>query len=48
MSDLTPYLCVADSRAAIDWYGEVFQATVKRQAVCDGGRENWSRRVDHG
>ncbi|HEX6759987.1 MAG TPA: VOC family protein [Propionibacteriaceae bacterium] len=29
MSDLTPYLCVADSRAAIDWYGEVLQATVK-------------------
>jgi PhnB protein len=29
MSYLTPYLCVADSRAAIDWYGAVFQATVK-------------------
>src|SRR4029434_5847828 len=29
MSALTPYLCVSDSRAAIKWYGEVFQATVK-------------------
>ena len=29
MSTLTPYLCVSDSRAAIEWYGEVFQAAVK-------------------
>ena len=29
MSALTPYLCVSDSRAAIEWYREVFQATVK-------------------
>src|SRR4029453_5931680 len=29
MSALTPYLCVSDSRAAIEWYGEVFQAAVK-------------------
>jgi PhnB protein len=39
MSDLTPYLCVADSRAAIDWYGEVFQATVKgKPYVMEDGR----------
>ena len=25
MSDLIPYLCVSDSRAAIDWYRDVFQ-----------------------
>ena len=41
-----PILCVADSRAAIDWYGEVFQATVKRKPYVME-RENWSRRVDH-
>jgi PhnB protein len=29
MSNLTPYICVADSRAAIEWYAEVFDATVK-------------------
>jgi uncharacterized glyoxalase superfamily protein PhnB len=29
MNELTPYLCVSDSRAAIDWYGEVFSATVQ-------------------
>ena len=29
MSALTPYLCVSDSRAAIEWYREVFQATVR-------------------
>jgi uncharacterized glyoxalase superfamily protein PhnB len=28
VSALTPYLCVSDSRAAIEWYREVFQATV--------------------
>jgi PhnB protein len=39
MSNLTPYLCVADSRAAIDWYAEVFQATVKgKPYVMDDGR----------
>ena len=39
MSDLTPYLCVADSRAAIDWYAEVFQAAVKgKPYVMDDGR----------
>jgi PhnB protein len=39
MSALTPYLCVSDSRAAIDWYGEVFQATVKGTPyVMDDGR----------
>ena len=39
MSGLTPYLCVANSRAAIDWYGEVFQATVKgKPYVMEDGR----------
>ena len=39
MSALTPYLCVSDSRAAIDWYGEVFQATVNgKPYVMDDGR----------
>ena len=39
MSDLTPYLCVADSRAAMDWYAEVFQATVKgKPYIMDDGR----------
>ena len=39
MSELTPYLCVGDSRAAIDWYGEVFGATVQgKPYVMDDGR----------
>ena len=39
MSALTPYLCVSDSRAAIDWYGKVFQASVKgKPYVMDDGR----------
>ena len=39
MSALTPYLCVSDSRAAIEWYKEVFQATVKGTPyVMDDGR----------
>jgi PhnB protein len=39
MSGLTPYLCVANSRAAIDWYGEVLQATVKgKPYVMEDGR----------
>ena len=39
MSALTPYICVSDSRAAIDWYGEVFQATVNgKPYVMDDGR----------
>lgn len=28
MSELTPYICVADSRAAIRWYGDVLGAEV--------------------
>lgn len=28
MSELTPYLCVADARAAIDWYAGVLGAGV--------------------
>jgi hypothetical protein len=39
MSALTPYLCVSDSRAAIEWYREVFQATVRGTPyVMDDGR----------
>src|SRR4029453_9923332 len=39
MSDLPPSLCVADSRAAIGWYVEVFQARVKgKPYVMDDGR----------
>jgi PhnB protein len=39
MSALTPYLCVSDSRAAIEWYRQVFQATVKGTPyVMDDGR----------
>lgn len=39
MSALTPYLCVNDSRAAIEWYGKVFQATVHNKPyVMDDGR----------
>jgi PhnB protein len=39
MSALTPYICVSDSRAAIDWYGEVFHATVDgKPYVMDDGR----------
>lgn len=28
MNELTPYICVADARAAIDWYVEVLAAEV--------------------
>ena len=28
MTDLTPYICVADSRAAIDWYADALGAEV--------------------
>jgi PhnB protein len=39
MSSVTPYICVSDSRAAIDWYGAVFQATVNgKPYVMDDGR----------
>jgi PhnB protein len=39
MSAVTPYICVSDSRAAIDWYREVFQATVNgKPYVMDDGR----------
>jgi uncharacterized glyoxalase superfamily protein PhnB len=39
MSELTPYICVADSRAAIEWYRDVFQATVQgKPYVMDDGR----------
>lgn len=33
MSELTPYLCVADSRAAIDWYVTNLGATVTLQPI---------------
>lgn len=36
---LTPYLCVPDSRAAVDWYREVFGAVVSYEPiVMDDGR----------
>ena len=39
MSELTPYLCVADSRAAIDWYGEALGAEVVYDpVVMDDGK----------
>jgi PhnB protein len=39
MSELTPYICVGDSRAAVDWYGKVFGATVQgKPYVMDDGR----------
>jgi PhnB protein len=33
MSDLTPYLCVADARAAIEWYADVLGAEVVRDPI---------------
>jgi PhnB protein len=39
MSQLTPYICVADSRTAIEWYQEVFQATLNGEPyLMDDGR----------
>jgi PhnB protein len=39
MSELTPYLCVADSRQAIDWYVEALGAEVVYEPiVMDDGR----------
>ncbi|MFC6043289.1 VOC family protein [Nocardioides hankookensis] len=39
MSELTPYLCVADARAAIDWYVDVLGAEVTFEPiVMDDGR----------
>ncbi len=39
MSRLTPYLCVADARAAIDWYTRVLGARVTYEPiVMDDGR----------
>ena len=47
MSHLTPYLCVADSRAAMDWYAEVFQGHREGQAIHHGRRADRPRRTDH-
>jgi uncharacterized glyoxalase superfamily protein PhnB len=33
MSELTPYICVADSRAAIDWYREALGAEVTYEPI---------------
>lgn len=33
MSGITPYICVADSRAAIDWYHKVFDAEVSYEPI---------------
>ncbi|MGO4598947.1 VOC family protein [Terrabacter sp. 2RAF25] len=39
MSELTPYICVSDSRAAIDWYRERLGAEVVFEPiVMDDGR----------
>jgi uncharacterized glyoxalase superfamily protein PhnB len=39
MGELTPYICVADARAAIDWYVDVLGATVTFEPiVMDDGR----------
>lgn len=39
MSELTPYLCVADARAAIEWYRDVLGAVVTYEPiVMDDGR----------
>jgi PhnB protein len=39
MSELTPYLCVADARKAIDWYARAFGAVVTYDPiVMDDGR----------
>ncbi|QIG42285.1 VOC family protein [Nocardioides anomalus] len=39
MSELTPYLCVRDSRAAIAWYQQALGATVVHEPiVMDDGR----------
>ncbi|GAA1725011.1 VOC family protein [Aeromicrobium alkaliterrae] len=39
MSELTPYLCVADARAAIDWYVAVLGAEVVMDPILmDDGR----------
>jgi uncharacterized glyoxalase superfamily protein PhnB len=39
MSDITPYLCVADARQAMDWYARAFGATVTFDPiVMDDGR----------
>jgi uncharacterized glyoxalase superfamily protein PhnB len=36
MNELTPYICVSDSRAAIDWYGEVSAPR------CSASRTSWT------
>lgn len=33
MSELTPYICVTDSRAAIDWYREALGAEVTYEPI---------------
>ena len=33
MSELTPYLCVADSRAALEWYADVLGAVVVMEPI---------------
>ena len=39
MSELTPYICVGDCRAAIDWYVEALGAEVAYEPiVMDDGR----------
>jgi uncharacterized glyoxalase superfamily protein PhnB len=33
MSELTPYICVADARAAVDWYVAVLDAEVTHEPI---------------
>lgn len=35
---ITPYLCVADTRAALDWYSQVLGAVAGEPIVMDDGR----------
>lgn len=38
MSELTPYLCVADARAAVEWYVAAFGAEVTYEPIVMDGR----------
>jgi len=49
MSELTPYLCVADSRRAIEWYAAALGAEVVREPiVMDDGRVGHCELAVHG
>ena len=52
MNELTPYLCVRDARAAIEWYAEVLGAEVTFEPIvmADGrvGHVEWRWAVPAG